>query len=107
VEVKTHSASDGSKRLKGYVWSQADLSITHPQDPSKSVHTTVGKGRHFEVPVETIAESFHEGACTVKVVLTITAEQRQFEVFNHWLMESGRVKAPLSATDAVACLCSC
>jgi len=107
VEVKTHSTSDGSKGLKGYVWSQADLSITHPQDPSKSFHTTVGKGRHFDVPFETIADAFHDGACTVKVVLTITAEQRQFEVFNRWLMDSGRVKAPLSATDAVACLRSC
>ena len=104
VDVKTHSIPGGSK---GCVWSKADLSITHPQDPSKSLHASVGKGRHFDIPFETIAESVHEGVCIIKVVLTITAEQRQIEVLNCWLMESGRVKAPLSATEAVAYLRSC
>lgn len=40
----------------------------------------------------------------LKGVFTISAEQQQYELFNHWLQASGQIKAPLSVPAALTTL---
>jgi len=53
-------------------------------------------------------DSFLEdGLCIVKGVFKIATEQRRYELFNRWLLDSGRIEAPLSVLAALACLRAC
>lgn len=94
----------------------ATVSINHPQDTTTPKQQTT-KGLAFEkglgwgcsefLPLKDVDAFLEDGLCIVKGVFKIAAEQRRYELFNRWLIDSGRIEAPLSVPAALACLRAC
>ena len=116
MTVLVHAIQEPSKLLRhGFIVGSLTLSINHPEGATAPMQKTrnvraVSKGfpiGHTFLGVEGLDALLMDGACIVKGVFKIAAEQRQYELFNRWLIDSGRIEAPLSIPAALACLRAC
>jgi len=57
--------------------------------------------------LESMETFLEDGLCIVKGVFKIAAEQRRYELFNRWLLDSGRIETPLSVLAVLTCLRAC
>jgi len=106
----------GKPMCHGFIVGTVTISINHPQGTTPPKHRTTKdpkacKVRGWEwsnfLPLKDVDAFLEDGLCIVKGVFKIAAEQRRYELFNRWLIDSGRIEAPLSVPAALACLRAC
>ena len=94
----------------GFMVGTYTLSINHPQKISKDMKAFLqggGGGWSNFLPLKDVGAFLEDGLCIVKGDFKIAAEQRRYELFNRWLIDSGRIKEPLLVPAALACLRAC
>jgi len=107
----------GKPMCQGFIVGTVTVSINHPQGttpPKQQKHINVMAflqgarwGWSDFLPLKDVDAFLEDGLCIVKGVFKIAAEQRRYELFNRWLIDSGRIEAPLSVLAALACLRAC
>jgi len=109
----------GKPLSHSFIVGTATLSINHPNNTTPPKQRTMkykggglygvgwGCGWSDFLPLQDVDAFLEDGLCIVKGVFKIAAEQRRYELFNRWLIDSGRIEAPLSVPAALACLRAC
>jgi len=106
----------GKHLYHGSIVGKITVSINHSQGTTVPIQVTGSTMAMSEedvwsfeqiLPFESMDAFLENGQCIVKGVFKIAAEQRRYEVFNRWLLDSGRIEAPLSVLAALACLRAC